>query len=204
MLSTTTKLNTEVKDNLLRLKPYIANKTKNTYLTVILSLLTMSFFGLFAIKPTLSTAVSLNRDIQDLRVLNEQYEEKITTIIKGQSEYEKIRDDIPLIYASVPETAEFSKLIIREENIASTSGITLDSLQIDPVPISKSKDEGNVISFGFSVSGSGDYNGAYGLLLHNLNALRLVNVDQVSMEQEGASDGGQIKINLRAKSYYEP
>ena len=105
MQNTNSRLNIGVKDNIFRFKPFIADKKKNTYLTAILSLLTMSFFGVFAIKPTITTAVSLTRDIGDLQALNEQYEQKITTIIKGQSEYEKIRDDIPLINMTLPTTS---------------------------------------------------------------------------------------------------
>src|SRR3989344_9056324 len=101
MQNTNSRLNIGVKDNIFRFKPFIADKKKNTYLTAILSLLTLSFFGVFAIKPTLTTAVSLHRDIQDLKALNAQYEEKITSIIKGQSAYEQIRDDIPLFYATL-------------------------------------------------------------------------------------------------------
>src|SRR3989338_10038768 len=204
MQNTNSRLNIGVKDNIFRFKPFIADKKKNTYLTAILSLLTMSFFGVFAIKPTITTAVSLTRDIGDLQALNEQYEQKITTIIKGQSEYEKIRDDIPLINMTLPTTSEFTKQIIAEENIATRSNILIASLQIDPVPISKSKDTGNVESFSLTFSGDGDYKGAYDLVLNNLKQQRLVSIEQVSLEQAGASGSAQLKVSVKAKSYYEP
>ena len=204
MLNTNQKLNIGVQENVFKIKPFITDKKKNTYLTAILSLLTMSFFGVFAIKPTITTAVSLTRDISDLKALNAQYEQKITTIIKGQSEYEKIRDDLPIINMTLPITSEFSKLIIGEENIAIRSNFLIGSLQVDPVPISKSKGTENVETFGFTLGGDVDYKGAYDLVLHNLDQQRLVNIDEVSLEQAEATGSGQLKIIIKAKSYYEP
>ena len=82
--------------------------------------------------------------------------------------------------------------------------ILIASLQIDPVPISKSKDTGNVESFSLTFSGDGDYKGAYDLVLNNLKQQRLVSIEQVSLEQAGASGSAQLKVSVKAKSYYEP
>lgn len=187
-----------------RLKPFLDNKKKNTYLTAILSLLSLSFFGVFAIKPTLTTAVSLNRDIQDLKVLNAQYEEKITSIIKAQSAYEQIRDDIPLFYATLPKTPLSTKVLIEEEKIATSSNVIIEQIQIDSIPISKLENQTTLQEFNLTMVVTGDYIDTYNFINHLLKSQRIVSIDELNLEQQGSTTGGKLNVSLKGKSFYEP
>src|SRR3989344_5651953 len=80
-----------------RIRPVLKNTKSASYFTITLSLFSLSFFGMFAIRPTLITAVSLVRELKDLNNLSLDYENQISSIITAQSEYEKIRNSITLL-----------------------------------------------------------------------------------------------------------
>lgn len=187
----------------MRLKPFLESKKNATYFAAILSLLTLSFFGIFAIKPTLSTAVGLIKEIQDLKELNSKYEDKITSIVRAQSEYEKIRDDIPLFIETLPFTPDFTRLIKSQEALSTSSSISMDKLTLDGMPISQTKITGKLTTFNFSLSLNGDYNNFYSYISHFLKAQRLSSIDDIDLNQEQATTGGKLSVVVKAKSYYE-
>ena len=196
-------INSKIKESYRKLHPLLDNKKNATYFTAILSILTLSFFGIFAIKPTITTAVSLQKEIGDLRALNDKYEEKITSIVRAQSEYEKIRDDIPLFFATLPDRPQFTKLIINEEQIASNSGMTLVTFQLDPMPISKTEEKKGLVTLNLSIGATGEYGNAYNFLTHFLRSQRVVSIADIDLSQDQATYGGKIRVSLKAKSYYE-
>src|SRR3989338_5485359 len=90
-----------------RLKPVIQNRRTASYFTLTLTLFSLSFFGLFAIRPTLITAITLIKEVNDLKKLSLDYENKISNIILAQSEYERIRESLLNIESapiSIPQT----------------------------------------------------------------------------------------------------
>ncbi|MBI4067385.1 type 4a pilus biogenesis protein PilO, partial [Candidatus Gottesmanbacteria bacterium] len=163
----------------------------------------LSFFGLFAIKPTLTTAVKLNREIQELRDLNAKYEEKITNIVKAQSAYENIREDIPLFFMTLPDNPEFTSLIMTHEKIATASNMSLEQMALDPVPISKEKRTGVLNSFDINLLLSGNYIDLSSFLDHFLKSQRLVSIDQLNLDQKNSTADGILRTQIKSKSYYE-
>src|SRR3989344_2419427 len=95
----------------LRIKPVLKNSKSASYFTITLSLFLLSLFGLFAIRPTLITAVTLIKEVKDLGNMSLDYENKISNSITAQAEYEKIRASIPLIDEAIPAYSEFPQFI---------------------------------------------------------------------------------------------
>jgi len=183
------------------IKPLIKSKEAQSYFTISLSLFCLSFFGIFAIRPTLLTAISLVKQIEDLKTLNSKFEDKLGTIIKAQTEYEKVRKAIPLIDSAIPSYAHFNKLALSLENFASRSGITISHMRIDSTPISKPKPKGKYEQYGFSITGIGDYSSVYFYLKHLLNWERLITIDSIDLERQG-SGLTLLQFTLKGKAYY--
>ncbi len=186
-----------------RLSKRLDDKRSASYISAIFSLLTLSFFGLFAIKPTLTTAVTLSRDIQDLRQLNARYEDKITNIVKAQSEYEKIRDDIPLFFETLPDNPAFTQLIVSHEQLVKNTGVELTQFKMEGLPISKSKEKGKLIPFAMSIGILGTYPEITSYVNQLLRIQRIVGIDDLLLSQNLATSEGKIKVSLKARSYYE-
>lgn len=182
----------------------IKSKKTASYFTLTLSLLSLSFFGIFAIKPTITTAVSLTKNIQDLKKLNLQYEDKIGNLIRAQTEYEKIRSDLPLLDTAIPANASFVKLVKAVERFANTENITVSQFQIETVPVSTLSSSSKMYSFGFNLSASGKYSSLTSFISHLLNWKRIVTISSLDFGKEVGSPGANLRLTLKGSAYYEP
>jgi Tfp pilus assembly protein PilO len=182
----------------------IRSKKTASYFTLTISLLSLSFFGIFAIRPTISTAVSLNKKIQDLKKLNIKYEEKIGSLIRAQTEYEKIRNDLPLIDIAIPKNASFNKLVGGIERYADTENIILNQLQIDTVPISTLSATGKLFNYGFNIQAVGNYQSLQAFINHLLNWRRIAKINSLDFTKEVSSPGANLKLVIKGITYYEP
>lgn len=187
-----------------RFSPFIKSKKTASYFTITFSLLTLSFFGLFAIRPTLITAVSLTKSVSDLKKLNLDYENKISNIIRAQAEYEQIRDGLPLLNIALPKLASFHKLTQALEKFAQNSNIVINQLQIDNVPVSITKTIGSTQKFGFSLIAAGDYPSISSYLQHLINWERIATLSSLELTQEGSTTSGNLRVSIKGAVYYEP
>ena len=184
--------------------PRIKNKKAASYLTITLSLMAFSFFGLFALRPTLITAVSLIKSVSDLKALNTEYENKIAGIIKAQSEYEQMRGDLPLLSTALPDNAYFDQVASVFEKLAQTSNVTVAQIQMDSTSVSKAKSRGMIEKFGFVVIGTGDYPSISSYINHILNWRRIITLSTLEFVHDGSTTSGNLRVTLRGNAYYEP
>ena len=184
--------------------PRIKNKKAASYLTITLSLMAFSFFGLFALRPTLITAVSLIKSVSDLKALNTEYENKIAGIIKAQSEYEQMRDEFYLLSQALPDNAYFDQVASVFEKLAQTSNVTVAQIQMDSTSVSKAKSRGMIEKFGFVVIGTGDYPSISSYINHILNWRRIITLSTLEFVHDGSTTSGNLRVTLRGNAYYEP
>ncbi|MCL4339069.1 type 4a pilus biogenesis protein PilO [Patescibacteria group bacterium] len=187
-----------------RFMPIIKSKKSKSYLTLTLTFISLSIFGLFAIRPTLITAISLYKDVGDLQALNIQYENKIGSLIRAQSSYEQIRDDLPLIDAAIPTNTDFSKLARSIENFANKENLIINQMQIDNVSISHLPSTGRLSNYGFNMIATGDFNSITNFLTHLINWRRIVNISSLELSHEGGTQSANLRMQIRAITYYEP
>jgi len=186
------------------IKPVLKNTKTASYFTITLTLFSLSFFGLFAIRPTLLTAVSLIKEVNDLNKLSIDYENKIGNFITAQSEYEKIRNSISLIDKALPQYSEFPAFVKIMENLAVKNSFIINQFQIDAAPISLSPDKDKLNQFNFIMVGIGSYPNMRQYLEDVVNSLRLVSIDSLDFSSEGGTVAGILRVSVKGKSYYEP
>lgn len=184
---------------------FISGGKKNaSYFTITLSLFALSFFGLLAIRPTLITAISLRKSVTELKKLDAEYEDKISSVVRAQSEYEQIRDAIQLIEDAIPRQASFQKLAQALEEFAIRENLTINQMQIDNVPISKYLGEGKLQMYNFSFIAIGDYPSLFSYITHLTNWKRIVNITSMDLSQEGGTISGSLRLTLKGNTYYGP
>lgn len=182
----------------------LKNKKTASYFTITFTFIVLSFFGIFAIKPTLTTATSLIKNVDDLKKINIDYENKISSLIAAQAEYEKIRDDLPLIESAMPNNANFSKLAKTLERFAYQENIYISQLQIDSVPISTPSSKNKMEQYGFGIVVSGEYSSLTSFISHLINWRRIVTIKTLDFTQEGGTASAAIRLTLKGITYYEP
>lgn len=90
------------------IEPLLASQEAHAYGLLILSLLTMAFFGYFAIRPTLSTISNLNRQISDAQLVDQKLQEKITALSTLSQQYNAIQPDLGIVWTALPREIKFT------------------------------------------------------------------------------------------------
>src|SRR5215207_9426051 len=70
-----------------------------------------SIFLYFAIRPNLITAFNLQKELQDLKLKNREYEEKILQIVNYQTTIEENRDRFVLLEEAIPPSPNVVKVV---------------------------------------------------------------------------------------------
>ena len=115
--------------------PIVNRPYTRTYTTVIFSILAISLFGWYAIRPTVQTILFLRREIADKTTVNQKMEEKITALIEAQAAYEEIEPRLPLVSEALPEIPEAIDIVTQLRNLAVTSGASISAIQTSSVPL---------------------------------------------------------------------
>ena len=204
------------------LQPLLKSKKTQAYFMVVLSLLTISFFGLFAIRPTIKTIAALQRQITDRSYLNTKLEEKINALINAQEEYTRVQSSLPLIYSLLPEKAEFPSLLRRLELLVDEKNATISGIQFDPIilygdtrparplPPTETKSGETATStiqtspIFFTLTLSGDYENLVELLDQLTQLERLVTINSVSLTNSQKTGNARLVLGIQSRAYYYP
>jgi len=193
----------------------ILDKPKNrVYSTLIFSLLAISLFSFYAIKPTVQTILKLKREIQDKTVLNEKMEQKIAQLIEAQNSYMEAEQLLPLIYEAIPETPDPLDIADQITKASQQSGINIQNINVgdskyfkenqSKKDLSASQDPRTLIA---SMNVNGDYQSLENFLntITKLRRLIILQNFNLSDEQNTSDSQEQILLNsvLNLKSFYD-
>lgn len=171
--------------------------------SLFLSLIALSFLGLFAINPTLSTIAKLKKELADNRFVDQKLQEKINNLSVLQQKYNLIQADVPVVLASVPQGPEVPLLLGQMQSIAKNSNITFDSLQSFQVEaVSSSTNQNKYSSFSFSASLQGSYNDVIKFLSSFVNMQRVISIDTLSINKKG-DQAGTLQVDILGKAYFK-
>ncbi len=186
-------------------------KQVRTYTGLILSLLSIAFFALFAIRPTLITIASLIKEIDNKQMIAEKLEEKINALSRARSEYIDLSSSLPLIEEALPQEANLSLFIRQLETLAVQNGVILRSIQFGEIslrgekvskslPVTTKEIESLQVPFNLSVSGS--YKNLKNFLqsLEELRRLTVVSSFVFKMEKE--KEGRFLVLSITGGTFY--
>lgn len=184
------------------LEPFLAGVKVRAYTMFIFSFFALSFFGYFAIKPTLTTISVLKRQIIDARYVDQKLQEKINSLSEAQVAYESIKPDLEIIQTALPEETRFSPFVKGLEKMATESGISLVNLGFQPVSLSPFEATGSAkeIPIGFNLTLSGEYKNAADFVKRLTSFERLTTVEKMGL----SADEKTISLILTGNTYYVP
>jgi Tfp pilus assembly protein PilO len=179
---------------------YFAEKRNQKISTLIFTFLSLSFFGLFAISPTLSTIAQLQKQLVDNKIVDQKLQEKINNIALLNQQYSQLKPDIPVILETLPTAPNVALFMGQVQTVARTTNVSLSNLQTFEVDLSQSNLGTDVSSFVFAFTASGTYDDVSKFIKAVISFNRLVSIDAVSIAQ---SSGGITSMSLRGKAYYK-
>lgn len=111
----------------------VLNRRVKDYSYPIVFFLIFGIFVFFAIRPNLVTAFSLQKQLEELRLQDDQYETVILNIVNYQSVIETTREDFVLLDQAVPPSPEIFAMVRDIRKAATESGMTVDNMEISQV-----------------------------------------------------------------------
>lgn len=104
-------------------------------LELLLSLTTVMFFALFALRPTLNTMSRLVREIEEKRTVDQELSKKIAALSTAQNEYLTFQSRLAVLDTAVHQKLSLENALIYLEYLAAESGVNLSGLQIREFPV---------------------------------------------------------------------
>jgi len=162
------------------------------FTTLVLTLAALSILGLFAINPTLSTIVRLQKELEDSKLVDLRLTEKINNLSSLSQEYTTLKLDLPIVFAAIPQTPEAPLLIAQIQAAAANSNVILINTQTFQVEIEKPGIEKRYSSFSFSLTADGQYQNLLQFLSTITNMERVVSVDIITITKKTGDTNLQL------------
>lgn len=170
---------------------------------IILTLIALCLFGLFAISPTLSTIAKLRKEIDDYEIINQKLGEKISALSSLQQAYSRLESDVPTVLASIPQSAFVPLFIGQMQSLAIGSNIQVSQLQSSQVDLFKEDGESKkYYAYSFTLSGDGTYEDITKFIENVTNMQRLVGVE-TSTINNAENNNRSLRINFGGVTYYK-
>lgn len=190
--------------------PDFKSKRAESFTTIALTFLAFSFFGFFAISPTLATISNLSKQLEDAKFVEKQLEDKINNLSILQQQYDLLNPVIPVVFSSVPQAPKVAVLIAQIQQITKLSGVQLNMVQTLPVEIAKTENASkleqekldNYSSYLININIQGSYKNISDFLRLLSNFDRIVTIDSISLSNNSA-DNTNLSLNIRGKTFFK-
>ncbi len=106
---------------------------------VILSVFTVTFLLLVAVRPTLATVAELRKKIEDYEIVEKKLSSKITQLTLAEKNLRENSSSLYLFEKAVPDNFDYADLAKRIEIIAVENGVNLESLNFSRADITGEK-----------------------------------------------------------------
>jgi Tfp pilus assembly protein PilO len=145
---------------------------------VVATLLTVSFFILFAIYPAVSTISSLITEISSKKTVSSKLRLKINQVVIAQDTFSKIQQRYQVIDSALPDQPRFTQLAAQVQNMGQVAGVDTQAISFG---ISKIGSTASTISLNFGQAVS------YSSIIEFIHQLksnrRLFNINSIKLSQ---------------------
>lgn len=185
----------------LKLLPSMKQENTRIITTLILTFFAMSFFGIFAINPTLSTIVKLKKQLADSQLVYANLKTKIQNLDSLQQQYTIIEPDLPLLQEAIPNNSKAPILAAEILGLAKEKSISIQTLDVSETPLTPNKSKG-ILSFRFSLNAEGNYQELIDFSRDLTNISRVLTAESIALSKSVESNS--LTLNIRGKAYFKP
>jgi Tfp pilus assembly protein PilO len=184
------------------IKPISRIPVVKTYGSAIFSLLIITFFIFYAIKPTIETILVLQKKLDDSNLVLEQVNQKAKDLSLAKQNYDKINPNLKTkMQTLIPDTATLRSLTDSLEQSAKAHQASISALQIQPLVLEiKPVDKlGTIAPIDFSFNVEGSYENLLAILQDLRTSSRLLSVEDLSIT---SSEESILIMSISGKAYY--
>ena len=185
----------------LKALPEVQQEHTHMFIMLALTFISLSFFGLFAINPTLTTIANLEKQVADNKQVDKQLTTKIGNLSTLQQQYNVMGSDLVTIYNAVPKSAEVPLLSAQIESLAKKHSLSLTVYRVAEVQLASNKQINKTNSFIFTLQAQGDYNEMLAFSRELANISRLVTVEFMEIGRDQKTN--DLILTLRGRQYFK-
>lgn len=175
---------------------------------LLLTLFTIIFFAIFAIKPTLVTVAELLKTINDQEEVLTKLKQKAAALASAQEEYSLNRLGIERLNQAVPEDKYIQELIMHLEAVAATHNLVIDSMSFEDFDYGKTATLPDTVTLPFTLATSADYNTLKAFLTELVRLPRFLSVQSINFNQQdedsNSSSAAPLKLSISLQAHYMP
>lgn len=186
----------------LKLLPSMEKENTRLFVTLALTFGALTFFGIFAINPTLTTIFELQKELEENQMVDQQLTSKINNLSQLQQQYNELESELPIIFEAIPETAEAPLLSAQVESLAAQYNITITTYRVAEVQLASNKQSSKTVSYTFTLQGQGQYQNMIAFSQALANISRIITVESMSIGRDGKAN--DLVLTLRGRQYYKP
>jgi len=189
------------------IKPVLKNKFVKTYSSIVFSIITITIFSLYAIRPTVSTIVSLQKSINEQQDILDKLIKKRQDLAEGRKNYQSIDDEIhDRLLNLVPDYTSLPNLMRDITSVTQINQASLSALQIEPLDLDGPPDQLNNKAAIKEIPFSMSLQGSYPLLSKVLDSFtktnRIIDLISINFNKPADASSNVINMTLSGKSYY--
>lgn len=187
----------------IRLLPDLRQEKVRDYTTLALTFFAITFFGLFAINPTLTTITGLQKKLADSKFAELALQQKIANISALRVAHDAVEGDLPYVFAAIPDSPETAMLLAQLQTIARDANVQISDIESFQVDLTKQDTkQSKESSFNFTFIIKGDQNDMAAFLSRITTFERLITVEHIALKKELKEVTQELTI--RAKAYFKP
>lgn len=191
------------------LKHYYRLPATQVSLTLVMSLIIVAIFAVFALRPTLVTIVTLRKTILESRKTLQQLQSKTTNVQRAAELLETIKPSLPRINSGIThEGADYRSITAQIEIITRQAGVQLQSESLGAAllysrviaPYNPSKSQG-VVALPITLRVSGSYTKIVDFLRALTGMERVMGIDSLVVTKEAGNREGGVTVSLNVSGY---
>lgn len=170
------------------------------YLYLTLTLFTVSFFGIFAILPTLTTISTLKKQYADNQLVYENLKVKLENLQSLTNLYSQLGPHITLIDKAIPPTSEIPVVVRKIETLAQNHGLFISGIDTGAIEIfpGKKKDP-PIYSYTINMKLAGSADSINTFISDVINFDRIVSIDSIT---SGRSDESRSEVSITGRVFF--
>lgn len=185
----------------IKLFPITQTRQARDYTTIILTVVAIIIFSVFAITPTVNTILELRKTLADREEANEQLTTKLASLSNLQAEYKNLGTTLERVNTAIPTTPDLPSLFAKIQTLASENGITLAELSSEDVSLEtvNRNRQPTAITIFMTIEAP------YAQTISFIDALRtfdrILTIDTVTL-QKNSETSQSIETIITAKAYF--
>ena len=185
----------------LKLLPNMQQESTRSFVTLALTFGALSFFGIFAINPTLSTIANLQKQLADDQMVDQQLTTKINNLSTLEQQYNQLGSDLTNIFAAIPQNADVSLLSGQIAALAQKHNLQINVYRVAETQLATTPKNPRIQSFTFTLQAQGSYKDMLAFTNELASLNRLITVESMEIGRDSQSDN--LILTLRCRQYFK-